>query len=117
MQAEDRAAHQRRRAGLDDADAQVAVLDGAREVTFLERRPHRQVLVERDVPTEHERLGPPADRGPQGAHPHLTGLRRFQPDRPDLGHAGFTQPERPRLALHRTTSSGTGEPGRRRPRH
>ena len=73
----------RRSAGpvLDEADAEVAVLDRAGEVAVLERRPHRVVLARRHVPAEDQGLGPPADRGPQRPHEHVLRARRRQRDR------------------------------------
>ena len=100
VQAEDRPAAQLRRALLDDADVEVAVLDRPREVPLLEGRPHRGVLARRHTAPEHQRLGAAADAGPQGAHHHVAPPRLGQCDRPDLPAAGRAQPERVHVVLH-----------------
>ena len=97
VEAEDRAAAQVRRALLDDADVEVAVLDRAREVALLERRPHRGVLARRDSAAEHQRLGAAADAGDERAHEHVVRAGVGQRDRPDLAVAGRGQPEGLRL--------------------
>ena len=104
VQAEDRAAAQLRRALLDGADVEVAVLDRRREVALLERRPHRGVLARRHAAAEHQRLGAAADAGAQRAHDHVVPPRLGQRDRPDLPAAGRAQPERMRVlhGPHRT---------------
>ena len=94
VQAEDGAAEQLGRPLLDDADAQIAVLDRSREVALLERRPHRRVLVGRHAAPEHQRLGAAADARAHGAHHHVAAPRRGQRDRPDLPAAGRAHPER-----------------------
>ena len=74
-QREHRAASQVVGAVLDDADVQVAVLDGSGEVALLERRAHALVLARGNLAAEDDRLGAAADAGVDRAHEHLTGLR------------------------------------------
>ena len=122
VQAEDRPAVQIGRALLYDADVEVAVLDGPREVSLLERRPHRGVLARRHAAAEHQRLGATADAGPQGAHHHVVPPRLGKRDRPDLAAARRTQPERLCAArrengIHRTDLRKTERPGLRQGPH
>jgi hypothetical protein len=60
VQAEDRAPDQGGRPLLDDADAEVAVLDRSREVAVLVWGSHHGVLVRGDRSAEDDRLGAPA---------------------------------------------------------
>ena len=94
VQAEDGATAELRRPLLDDAHAEVAVLDRPREVALLERRAHRRVLARRHAAAEHQRLRPAADAGPQRADHHVAGSRLGQRDRPDLPVPGRPEPER-----------------------
>ena len=111
VQAEDRAAAQLRRSLLHGADVEVAVLDRPREVALLKWRPHRGVLVRRHTAPEHQRLGAPADAGPQGADHHVVRPWLGQRDRPDLPDAGRAQPERVRVGLHGPhVKTSPGEP-------
>ncbi len=116
VQAEDRLAVQVRRALLDDADVEVAVLDGPREVALLEGGPHRGVLARGHAAAKHQRLGATTDSGPQGSHHHVVPPRLGKRDRPDLAPAGRPQPERLCAArrengIHRTDLRKMGRPG------
>ena len=87
-QAEDLAAEQYRLAGLDDADAGIAVLDREREPTCLERRLHDGILAGRNFPQRYQRLGATADTGPQAAHADLAGAGTRQLAGADLSLPG-----------------------------
>ena len=100
VQAEDRAAAQLRRALLDGADAQVAVLDRPGEVALLERRAHRGVLARGHAAAEHQRLGAAADAGAQRADHHVAAPRLRQRRRPDLAAPWGAQPERASVVVH-----------------
>ena len=100
VQAEDRAAAQLRRAVLDGADAEVAVLDRPREVALLERRPHRRVLARRHAAPEHQRLGAAADARAQRPDQDVAAPRLGQRDRPDLSAPRRAEPERVRVVEH-----------------
>ena len=84
VKTEDRVATQPRRSLLHSADAEVAVLDRRREITLLERCPHRRVLARWHAAPEHQRLGAPADARPQRAHEHVIRLRLGQREPEDL---------------------------------
>ena len=79
---------------------EVPVLHRPREVTVLERRPHRGILAGRHTALEDERLRAPAHAGVQGADAHLARARRRQLQRLDLARRGPHQPERARGTGH-----------------
>ena len=99
------------RALLDDADVEVPVLHRSREVALLERRPHPGVLVRGHLAAEHQRLGPAADAGPEGAHEDLAVARNGNGRSPQLPDAGSPDPERDRLEASRVTSTSLGGDG------
>ena len=100
VQAEDGAAEQPARAGLDDADGEVAVLDRAGQLALLERRAHHGVLALGDPAAEHQRLGAAAHPRDQGPHQHLARPRLGHLGGPELAAARRTQPVRPGRSRH-----------------
>ena len=94
VEAEHRAAAQLGGPFLHGADVEIAVLDRPGKVPFLERRPHRDALVERNGAAEHQRFGPAADPRAQGPDDDVGGPRLGQLDSADLAAAGLSQPER-----------------------
>src|SRR5699024_1071078 len=100
------------RALFDDADAEVAVLDRAGEVSVLERRAHQRVLLGGDLAAEDQGLGAAADSAAHGADLYVVGARRGQGFCADLAASGLGDPERPRLLRHRLFSPAVREPHR-----
>ncbi len=81
VQAEHRATPQVGRPVLHHADGEVAVLDRSREVTLLERRPHRGALALGHPTVEDQRLGAAAHarRRPRAPAPRRDRARRARP--------------------------------------
>ena len=101
VEAEHRPPAQRRRALLDDADAEVAVLHRPGQVAVLERRAHHGVLAGRHPPPEDQRLGAAADPGAQRAHQRLARPGARQPHAPDLAGPGSRTQNACACVVHR----------------
>ena len=78
IQTEHRLSEQRPRPALHDADADVSVFDGRREIARLKRCPHALVLAGRHPPGEDQALRTAADGAVQRTYQHLSvgGLRQ-----------------------------------------
>ena len=93
VEAEHRATAELRRPLFHVPDVQVAVLDGPREVSLLERRTHPRALRGRYATAEHQRLGAAADPGPHSADDHVVPPGLGKPDLTDLSATRGSHPE------------------------
>jgi hypothetical protein len=109
VEAEHGAAPQRRGPLEDLSHVRVAVLHGAREVAFLERRTHHLVLRCGHLPAEDEALRAAADAGEARAHEDVVLLPRRQGRRHDLAFAGYGYPEVSRLLAAHGAAPGVIE--------
>ena len=75
MQTEHPAAEHFLRTVLDNSDRRIAVFDRRRELALLERTAHPLPFALRDLATENEALGAPADRAPACLDQQFTGRR------------------------------------------